>query len=485
VIENVRGMRDVLPETWRAQQAIQQQLAELHASYGYAALDLPVLEQRELYLTKLGEELVGKVYEFQFNGRDIALRPEWTASVLRAYVAQLQDQPLPLRLGYCGPVFRYERPQRGTYRQFTQQGVELLGSVSPRGDAEAIGLACAGLELLGLREYRLVLGHIGLIRSFLSQLGLDERTQGLLAWSLERMRSQGLDAVRAQLAEAQGEQIGDATLLEGMSDEQASALLLRVLQALDVGVQFGTRPPAEIVGRLLRKLRRADPAPRVERALEFMARVIQLRGAPEPTLAQASALLDEYQLDSGPLDELRAIGALLASYGVPEGKLTLDFGLGRGLHYYTGTIFEIYDAEGLQLCGGGRYDDLVQALGAKQSVPAVGFAYGLERVASALEREGALRPTARPPQVLVAATEDAAYPYALGVAARLRRQGFAVITDLRARSAASNLRDALRRGVGFLALVGPADVADQMVLWRDLASREERRIALEEIRARL
>jgi histidyl-tRNA synthetase len=474
-------MRDVLPESWRAQQAVQQGLAALHASYGYGALDLPVLEQRELYLTKLGEELVGKVYEFAFNGRALALRPEWTASVLRAYVAQLQDQPLPLRLGYCGPVFRYERPQRGTYRQFTQQGIELLGAGAPRGDAEVIGLACEGLELLGLREYQLVLGHIGLIRGFLAGLGLDERTQGLLAWSLERLRAQGVVAVRARLEEAQGESIGDARLLDGMSDEQASALLTGVLQALDVNMQFGTRPPAEIVGRLLRKLRRGDPAARVERALEFLARVSAVRGGIDAALPEAAALLDDYGLSAEPLDELRAIGALLAAYGLPPERLTIDFGLGRGLHYYTGAIFEIYDSEGLQLCGGGRYDDLVLALGARQPTPAVGFAYGVERVVAALERAQSLALPSRPRQALVAASEDAAYPYALQVAAELRRRGLIATTDVRARSASNNLRDALRRGIDVLVLVTPADEALGQVLWRDLASRAERRVLLETV----
>src|SRR5215203_5737704 len=142
MIDSVRGMRDVLPQELAAQLAIAAQLDQTLAGYGYQPIELPIIEQRDLYLRKLGEELVGKVYEFRFGGRELALRPEWTASVLRAYVASMQDQPLPLRIAYSGPVFRYERPQRGTYRQFTQVGVELVGGPAPRADAEAIALAC-------------------------------------------------------------------------------------------------------------------------------------------------------------------------------------------------------------------------------------------------------------------------------------------------------------------------------------------------------
>src|SRR5512138_2891368 len=112
IIDSVRGMRDVLPAELAGQLATSARLEHVLASYGYQPIDLPIIEQRDLYGRKLGEELVGKVYEFSFNGRELALRPEWTASVLRAYVGRMQGQPLPLRLRYAGPVFRNERPQR-------------------------------------------------------------------------------------------------------------------------------------------------------------------------------------------------------------------------------------------------------------------------------------------------------------------------------------------------------------------------------------
>jgi len=204
MIDSVRGMRDVLPQELAGQLATAALLDQTLASYGYQPIELPIIEQRDLYGRKLGEELVGKVYEFSFSGRELALRPEWTASVLRAYVGRLQDQPLPLRLRYAGPVFRNERPQRATYRQFTQVGVELIGGPAPRADAECIALACAGLDAAGVQACRVRVGHIGLVRGLLRELGRAERTQGLLAWSLERMRQQGIGAVRDRLDAAHG-----------------------------------------------------------------------------------------------------------------------------------------------------------------------------------------------------------------------------------------------------------------------------------------
>jgi len=476
-IDAVRGMRDVLPDELRALALVRSRLEALVGSYGYAAIDLPMLEHRSLYLRKLGEELVGKVYEFSYGGRELALRPEWTASLLRAYVAHMQDHPLPLRLSYCGPVFRYERPQRATFRQFTQLGVELVGGPSPRADAEVLALACGGLDALGISGYQVRIAHIGLVRSVLTHMGLTERIQGLLAWSLERMRERGVEVVRQQIADAHEGEVFDPTLLEGLNDQQAAALLQRVLGELNVSINSGTRPPSAIVGRLVRKLRREDPQQQIERALEVLGRLCQIRGAPAEALPEAAALLDAYELPQAGLDELRAILTLLEAHNVTPGAVALDFGMGRGLHYYTGMIFEAYSAEGMQLCGGGRYDDLVGALGGRQGVPAVGCAYGLERLLDA-QRPA---PVAAPVAALVVAVGDDDYGYAVEVAQLLRGRGYVASVDVRGRGIAASLREAARRGTRYVAIVGAAEREGQRVVWRDLEQREERQLAVEEI----
>ena len=135
---------------------------------------------------------------------------------------------------------------------------------------------------------------------------------------------------------------------------------------------------------------------------------------------------------------------LLAAYNVPDARIVLDFGMGRGLHYYTGLIFEIDGADGLQLCGGGRYDDLVAALGGRPT-PAVGCAYGLERVIAAAPAPEL--PSVR--QALVMGADPAA---TIRAAAELRAQGFRTILDLRQRSLAANLSDARRRGLSHVAV---------------------------------
>ncbi|WP_298821806.1 ATP phosphoribosyltransferase regulatory subunit [Chloroflexus sp.] len=476
-VDLVRGMRDVTPAEYAISRHVQAILERVIAGYGYQMLDTPIIEHRDLYLRKLGEELVGKVYEFSFGGRDLALRPEWTASVLRTYVAGMQDQPLPLRLSYTGPVFRYERPQRHTYRQFTQIGGELIGGLPPRADAEVIALACAGLNAAGISEYTVRIGHIGLARELLSRFDLPERTHGLLVWSLERLRAEGIAPVRERVLANLGTPPEGLELPPGLDDAQAALWLERILAAMRIDLRAGTRSPAEVIQRLLRTLRRADEQPLVEAALTQLAQLAAINGAPAQALPALTTL---FGADSPAFRELQAILALLSAHGVHAGQVVFDGALGRGLHYYTGLIFEIYDQDGNQLCGGGRYDDLVSALGGRQSIPAVGFAYGLERVVAA----AAVPEMPAPTTILVVAVSDDDYPYALTVAERLRASGWIVALDARGRSVKDNLRDATRRSYAAVVIVGAAERAGEYVVWRDLATRTERRIALADLGGR-
>jgi len=470
VVDAVRGMRDVLPSEWRRQQHIAQQIQQILHVHGYQAIDLPIVEHRELYMRKLGEELVGKIYEFEFSGRELVLRPEWTASVLRAYIAKMSDHVVPVRVQYTGPVFRYERPQRGTWRQFTQVGVEMIGAPSPRADAEVLALACAGLQAVGIHDFEIRLGHIGIIRQLLGSLGVSDRARSVLTWSLERMRVRGVAAVReALLSEFDGEGQGfDPALLAGLGDAQAEELLLHTLRSIGVNLQYGTRPAEEIVGRLVRTMRRNDSPETIERAINVLAELSAIRGTPADALATLKDLIARYQLADPGMADVEALMALLPMHGLDLARITLDFGLGRGLHYYTGMMFEIVDTTGLQLCGGGRYDELVSALGGRQGMPAVGFAYGLERVVLAAPESPA---TTVAPGVAVVWEGAETYAYAVQVAQQLRQHGIATVCDTRERSLPQQLRDSERRGLQVV-VVTAADVTAQTVQWRAQRTNE-------------
>lgn len=448
--EAVRGTRDLNAASVYQHQAITAHLSASFDNAGYEPIDVPLLEHRDLYLKKAGDELLSKLYHWAQGGRELALRPEWTASVLRAVISGMGDAPQPLRLRYAGPVFRYERPRRATYRQFTQVGLELLGAAGTAADAEVLGLAVGGLQAIGIHDYTLTIGHIGIIKAALAALGLPERTTSALAWSLERLRSHGIATIRAQWHGEADELPVDLDTLAHLDDADIETLLLRVLPSLGVRLDGGGREPSAIVNRLVRKLRHAAAPSQLERAWSLLSALSAARGSATDVLPTVRALLAEYQVDRAPLEELSTTLDLLRAYDVPAERVVLDFGMGRGLHYYTGLIFEIDGADGLQLCGGGRYDDLVAALGGRPT-PAVGCAYGLERVVAAAPPAD----QAKPNTVLVL-SEDAAA--AIRAAATLRTQGYRTITDVRGRSYAANLNDARRRGLTHLALVAGENI---------------------------
>ncbi len=508
MIERIRGMADL----WPAERAFRERLiADLQrgfAAHGYRSIDTPVVEPTELFLRKSGEERAAQMYAFDYRNRQIALRPEFTASVVRAFVAEGQGRPLPQRYAYCGPVFRYEKPQSGRSRQFTEAGVELLGARGPAADAEVIHLALASLERLGLDDCTLRLGHLGVVGALLSSLALDDRVRDWFLWSMEQLRLRGDEGLhrnlRALLDAQQGRQFGangtdgataamgsavdfpelDGLTLDGLSEEQARGAVLGLLRGAGVELGGSNRPPEEIVERLLTKLRRPRVDFDIARALTFLRRLIALRGEPATVLANTRALLADYGLDDTPVQELEAVLTLLRAYGHHQ-RITLDLGLGRGLHYYTGILFEVHtaDARGhdgaIQLCGGGRYDDLAQILGARAQIPACGFACGVERIAAALVARGAHVVESPPADLFVCAAGLVEMADLIPVAERLRRAGWRVELDLRGRRLSVNLSYAERVGIPTVVILGEAELAAREIIWRDLATRTERRYPLD------
>lgn len=499
-IERVRGMADVLPARLGSRERVTAALHEHFGRHGYQRLDTPVVEATELFLRKSGEERAAQMYAFTYRNRQIALRPEFTASIVRAYLAELQAEPLPLRLAYSGPVFRYEKPQTGRYRQYTEAGVELLGAAGSVADAEVIHLALSGLDAIGLTQCRLRIGHLGIVGAFLASLPLDERVRDWFLWSMERLRTRG-DAglhrnLRALLARQQGGSESDATsgdeppylddvALEGLDDGQIRGLVLALLRGAGVELDGSNRSPEEIVERLLTKLSRPSVRFDVDTALAFLRRVVALHGEPPTVLAGLRALLNDFDLGDAPLRELTEVIELLRIYGHTE-RITLDMGLGRGLHYYTGILFEVYDGDDdrLQLCGGGRYDDLAQVLGAREPVAASGFAYGVERLVAAIEARASSAAEIPRADLLVCGTGKAAMADLIPLAQVLRAAGWRVELDIKRRGLATNLRQAARAGIPIVAIVGDEELHAGTVTWRDMAGRTETRLALSDWLAR-
>ncbi len=183
--QTVRGMRDLLGQEAQAFICIISKARETAAVYGYKEVITPVVEPIELLSAKSGEEIRQRMFIFKDLGeRQVALRPEFTASIARLVTTALKNEPKPLRLFAVGSVYRYDEPQRGRYREFWQSNFELMGSARPEADAEIILLTNSLMKNLGLQGYAFKIGHIGVIRGILNQEGVDEKTQNAI---LQRM----------------------------------------------------------------------------------------------------------------------------------------------------------------------------------------------------------------------------------------------------------------------------------------------------------
>ena len=440
-VERPRGTYDRLPDEWRRLRGLEDRLTRLVAAHGYRRVETPVIEHAELFARKLGGERLAQTYQFNFRGRELALRPEHTASAMRLYVNALQSEPLPVRLSYGGPVFRYESPQAGRSRQFTEFGCELIGASGLIADAETILLALSCVREAGVERPSLVLGHIGVVLGFLEQLRLDHRTQDWLIWSMERIRRGDEDATRIPehlIPRPNGDVAGDLPL-----EALDRAAVVELLRQSGVGFEAGSRTPEEIVDGLFEKRRRVNDRAVLEDAVGFVRELTERSGPPAVALPALRELIASRGLDSEPIDQLEQIVQIVIDDGFDPDAITVDLGMGRGLRYYTGMLFEIYaeGGSGLQIAGGGRYDDLATQLGARSEVPSAGFSLGLERLLASgtrLDTESEL------PAVLVLPGDDPSGAFRL--ARDLRAAGWQAMVDARPRSVSASRRWAARNG---------------------------------------
>ncbi len=176
-IQRPRGTRDFLPDEMSKRRLVEGKLREVAVRWGYGEIKTPTFEHIELFTLKSGEGILGEIYNFKDKGdREIALRPELTAPVVRMYVEELQRSPKPLKFFYFDNCFRYERPQKGRFREFFQFGVEIIGSARPESDAEVIALAVEMIKKAGV-EGDLHVGHLGIVRALLKDISPEHQSR--------------------------------------------------------------------------------------------------------------------------------------------------------------------------------------------------------------------------------------------------------------------------------------------------------------------
>jgi histidyl-tRNA synthetase len=403
-IERPRGTRDFLPDEMEKRRKIEGKMRKIAESFGYREIATPTFEHLQLFTLKSGEAIIEEIYAFKDKGgRDLALRPELTAPVMRMFVNECSVMPKPLRFYYFTNCFRYERPQKGRYREFWQFGVELIGSPSHLADAEVICLAYKILKELNL-EFELHIGHVGLLRHLLRDL--DEEKASRIMRLVDKDDVEGL-----------GNYMDEIGLKEELKE--------RVYSLIDLK---GSR---EIV----------DEAKNIIPDFDFVY------------IEKVCDVLDFLDVD-----------------------YHLNFGIARGLDYYTGVVFEFY-AEGLgaqnQICGGGSYE-LAHLFGGDRT-PSTGFAIGFDRVAEICDVD-----VEKSPKIAIVSFRGLEKD-AFRIASFLREKGLVAIVDVMERSIKKQLSHANDINADFAVIVGERELSEGKVSLKNLSTQKQIMVKLEEV----
>ena len=409
VIQRAKGTQDILPGMIEKWQFLEETIRSVCQEYGYEEIRTPIFEVTELFQRGVGDttDIVNKeMYTFLDKGkRSLTLRPEGTASVCRAYVEdKLYTGALPLKLYYLGPMFRYERPQTGRFRQFHQFGVEVLGGDKPVVDAEVISLVWDFYRRLGLGGLEVHVNSVG----------------------CPNCRQQHAQELQKFLTERYEQLCRDC-------QDRFERNPLRVLDCKNP---------------LCRELTEGAPT-----TLDLLC-------------ADCSQHFQRLQV-------------LLQAAGV---VFKINPRLVRGLDYYCKTAFEVVVEEiGAQsaICGGGRYDRLVQEIGGPPTA-GIGFAMGMERVLAALEAQQKLPESGKSGFAMVVALGAEAQKEGFRLVSKLRQERIPVSIDLTERSLKAQLKSADRLGVNLALILGEQELEKEVLIVRDLQLGEQYEIPLSE-----
>ena len=397
MLKALKGTRDILPGETEAWQDIESSARHIFSIYGYKEIRTPIMEEASLFIRSIGgcTDIVQKeMYVFTDRGnRNIALRPEGTASIVRAYLENYTGQsPRLKKFFYVGPMFRAERPQKGRQRQFHQLGVELIGSGEPFRDAEVISLAV----------------------KFLDEIGIDKADVNL------KINSLGCHKDKAGAMEQYRKDI--KPFLKSLCEECNSRYDKNVLRIFDC------KNPA--CGEAIKKI-------------DMKSLLCADCGA-------------HFESVKKRLDEM----------GI---KYTVDPKIVRGLDYYTKTVFEITHKKlGAQdaICAGGRYNNLIKEMGGKDT-PAIGFAFGIERLILANEGE--------PPyddgkelDLFIVTTGDSLRKEAFGLLGFLRDGGISCDVYFEKNDMRGQMTEAQRQGARRVIIMGEDELKRNRLLLKDM-----------------
>src|SRR5665213_1738675 len=414
------GFRDFYPEQFAERAHIMGVWRDVARRFAFVEYDGPPLEPVELYTKKSGDEIVGQLYNFtDKGGREVALRPEMTPTLARMVAARANAMRKPVRWFSIPQLFRYERAQRGRLREHFQLNMDIIGEADVSADAELIASAIDAMRVFGLTNDDVIarVSDRRLLNALLRGIGIGEQQLGAAYAALDKLDRDPRDVLEQRLETA--------------------------------GV--GSEP---------------------------RARLFELAGAAANESDFAHLVRDAGA--TAEYDELRRYLAHTEALGVRD-WVRLDLSIVRGLAYYTGIVFELFDAKGelRAICGGGRYDTLLESLGGV-SLPALGFGMGDVVLGELLRARGKM-PSAEPEvDVWVAYGDSGTVEDAMRVASMIRARGRSVEYALGSQKLARQLKAAYAAGAKQTLVIATPELSANEAMLRRKDEKVELRVQLDE-----
>jgi histidyl-tRNA synthetase len=416
------GFRDFYPEDLAIRNHIMEVWREVARRYGFQEYDGPPLEPTELYIEKSGPEIVQQLYNFRDKGdREVALRPEMTPTLARMAGARAAGLRKPIKWFAIPQLFRYERAQRGRLREHFQLNLDIIGDEGAGADTELLAVAIDVLRAFGLTE-----------RDFVARVS-DRR---LLR----------------------------ALLLHAQVPEERLTLVYNIVDKLE-------REPREVIAERLAREAGLGPA-----VVDEVLGIFQHRDfeAVRDAYGGTHGIADEIARMRRILDDLDAIGLLP--------YVRFDLSVVRGLAYYTGIVFELFDVRGelRAIAGGGRYDDLLRVVSGSD-LPALGLGMGDVVLRELLADRGLLPSADRQLDFFVVGVGPEQRPDVLRVVHRLRDAGHSVEYSLRQQAVGKQLKGASALNALRTVILGPDEIAAGVAVVRTMATGEEQRVPLQSL----
>jgi len=426
------GFMELLPGKQAKLERMMEILRSTYASYGFAALDTPAIEDAQILLAKGGGETEKQIYRFQKGDSDLALRFDLTVPLAKYVALHYNDLAFPFRRYQISKVYRGERAQRGRFREFYQADIDIIGDgkLDILNEAEIPAIIYKVFRGFGLERFQIRVNNRKILTGFYAMLGLSEKSGDIMR-SVDKLDKIGPEKVRKILLE-------DCGLTESDADE----------------------------------------------ILKF----ISIRGTNSEVLAALEGYVGKNEVFDLGLAELKAVCGNLAAFGVPEANFAVDLTIARGLDYYTGTVYEttlLDHPEIGSVCSGGRYDNLAGYY-IDKALPGVGISIGLTRLFYVLDEQGLLNPAipSAPADALVLPMTADPAP-AIALAEALRSHGIKVQLYGEQKKFKQKMAYADKLGVPYAVLLGEDEIAENVCSVKDMRTGEQVKLPVSEAAAHI